>query len=102
MKTEAFQHQLESVLADFQSFRSKSQHSDLSDIPKDERQSLVTRMIAAVHRISGTESTYSKEIDRILAQLPYIHKHTSSIAGEQIVGRERRERVSYHNWSGDA
>src|SRR5689334_13773372 len=22
--------------------------------------------------------------------------------GEQIVGRERRERVSHHNWSGDA
>jgi hypothetical protein len=23
-------------------------------------------------------------------------------AAEQIVGRERRERVSHHNWSGDA
>jgi len=22
--------------------------------------------------------------------------------GEQIVGRERRERVSHHDWSGDA
>ncbi len=81
MKTEAFEQQLESILGEFRSFKSKSQHDDLSDLPKDERQALVSRMIAAVRRIAGTDSTYSKEIDRILAQLPYIHKHTSSIAG---------------------
>jgi hypothetical protein len=29
----------------------------------------------------------------------YVHAFT---AVEQLVGRERRERVSHHDWSGDA
>jgi len=79
--TEAFQTQMEALVKEFQSFQSRSQHSDLSDLPKHERQALVTRTIAAVHRISGTESTYAKEIDRLLIKLPHLHEHTTSIAG---------------------
>jgi hypothetical protein len=61
--------------------QSKSQHKDLSDLSKSDRQSLVTRAIASVHRISGMNSTYSLEIKRIIEKLPHLHTHTSSIIG---------------------
>jgi hypothetical protein len=32
----------------------------------------------------------------------FLHRVQISGAIEQIVGRERRERVSHHDWSGDA
>ena len=61
--------------------QAKSQHKDLSDLPKVDRQSLVTRSIVAVHRITGVNSTYSLEIERIIKELPPLHLHTSSIMG---------------------
>lgn len=73
--------QLESVIKEYQSFKPRSQYNDLSDLPKDERQALVTRAIAAVHRISGAGSPYSLDIERILIKLPHLHDHTSSIVG---------------------
>ena len=61
--------------------RSASKYEDLSDLPEDERQSLVTRTVAAVHYISGRTSTYSAEIARILKGNPQLHVHTSPIIG---------------------
>jgi hypothetical protein len=84
LNTDAFEKQLEAVLKDFQAFQSNSKYDDLSDLPKHERQALITRAIAAVHRIAGTGSTYAKEIDRLLVKLPHLHEHTTSIAG--VVG----------------
>ena len=81
MKADALEKQLEAVLDDFHLLRSQSIQNDLSDKPKHERQALVSRMVAAVHRLSGTNSTYSQEIDRLLKQFPYLHDHTTSIAG---------------------
>ncbi len=59
----------------------RSEHNDLSDLPKSDRQSLVTRSVAAIHRITGTNSTYSIEIERLIKQSPHLHIHTSSILG---------------------
>jgi len=84
LNTDVFEKQLEAILKDFQSLRSNSKHNDLSDLPKNERQALVTRAIAAVHRIAGTTSTYAKEIERLLIKLPHLHDHTTSIQG--VVG----------------
>ena len=42
---------------------------------------MITKSIAAIHRISGATSTYSIEVNRILVQMPEIHLHTSSIMG---------------------
>lgn len=84
METKAFQTQLEALVSEFKSFQSRSQYDDLSDLPEYERQALVTRAIAAVHRISGAGSIYSKEIDRLLVKLPQLHEHMTSIAG--VVG----------------
>lgn len=81
MNTAVFQAQLDTVLMEYDSFRSKSQYKDLSDLPKVDRQALVTKGIAAVHRISGKNSPYSADINRIIEKHPYLHDHTSSIMG---------------------
>lgn len=78
---ELLTRQLDEVISDFAAMRTASQHKDLSDLPKDDRQGLMTRAVAAVHRISGQESTYSAEIKRIVTQNPAIHVHASSVIG---------------------
>lgn len=73
--------QLDALLNKHSELQKASKHNDLSDLSKVERQSLVTRSLAAIHRISGKDSTYSNEIERILEQSPSLHRHTSSIMG---------------------
>lgn len=77
----SFEAQLDGIIAAHVAMQKEAQHNDLSDLPKDERQSLVTQAIAAVHRISGPTSTYSVEMQRILAKDHQLHLHTSSIIG---------------------
>jgi len=72
---------LNSILEEYKSFQAKSKHNDLSDLPKADRQSLVTRGIAAINQITGSTSVYAAEINRILVQTPKLHLHTSSIMG---------------------
>lgn len=81
MNSDIFLNQLSSLIQEYESFRQSARHQDLSDLPKSDRQSLITKSIAAIHRISGTTSTYSVEVNRILVQMPEIHLHTSSIMG---------------------
>lgn len=81
MDNSIFVNQLDSLLKEYESLQQGSMHNDLSDLPKSDRQSLITRSIAAIHRISGPNSTYASEITRILAQLRELHMHTSSIMG---------------------
>jgi len=78
---EIFEQQLDAVLNEFAAFAAKSQHDDLSDLPKADRQALVTKAIAAIHRISGTNSTYATEVERLLKSLSHLHMHTTSILG---------------------
>jgi hypothetical protein len=81
MDKQFFIEQLDKIISAYEQMKAQSQHNDLSDLSKSDRQSLVSRSIASIHRISGVNSTYSHEIERILKQLPAIHKHTSSIIG---------------------
>jgi hypothetical protein len=81
MDYKVFIKQLDDLIGIHATMRQGSQHNDLSDLPKEDRQSLVTRTIAAIHRITGANSTFSQEIERILKQDPYLHKHTSSLIG---------------------
>lgn len=81
LNTAILERQLSSVLEEFESFRAKSKHDDLSDLPKSDRQALVTRAISAVRRIGGDASAYSREVDRLLKSLPLLHLHTTSIIG---------------------
>jgi hypothetical protein len=73
--------QLESILKDFASLQAKSSHDDLSDTPKHERQALITRSVAAVHRIAGPNSAYAAELARIFQSLAQIHMHMTSVIG---------------------
>jgi len=80
VKAENLEQQLQVIIEQFDAFERKSQHDDLSDLPKHERQALVTRAISAVRR-TGEKSAYSKEVDRLLKELPLLHTHTTSIIG---------------------
>ena len=81
MELAIYSKQLESLLGMYSQMQNQSQHNDLSDLPKADRQSLVTSSIAAIHRITGENSTYSKEIKRIQTDSPKLHSHTSGIMG---------------------
>jgi hypothetical protein len=76
-----FQAQLDRIIADHAVMRQKSRHDDLSDLLEEDRQSLVTRAISAVHRTSGVTSPYSKDIERIVTSSPLLHVHTAPIIG---------------------
>jgi hypothetical protein len=88
MDYSVFVKQLDSLLDAYKALQLKSKHNDLSDLPKSERQSLVTRAIAAIHRAGGPQSTYSLEVERILRQNPHLHTHTSPIMGVILALRE--------------
>lgn len=76
-----FIKQLDELLSKHAEMSARSQHNDLSDLSKVERQSLVARSVAAVHRVTGANSTYSVQIQKIQKKWPHIHLHTSSIIG---------------------
>ena len=91
MNNDIFKKQLDSIIQMFDDMGKNSAHKDLSDLPKADRQSLVTRAIASVHRISGANSTYSSEIQRIIEKQPVLHLHTSSVIGVVKALREDLE-----------
>lgn len=76
-----FIKQLDALIELHKSLQQQSKLNDLSDLPKQDRQSLVTRTIAAIHRITGSSSIYSKDIKRVLDEIRYLHLHTSPIIG---------------------
>lgn len=73
--------QLEKLIDTHIQMQRNSAYKDLSDLPKEDRQSLITSSISAIHRISGENSTYSKEINKIQQLNPYLHTHTSEVLG---------------------
>ena len=81
MNNQAFIQQLESVVNAYESLRAKAKNKDLSDQPKDERQAVVTQARASVTRVSGPQSPYSLDIERLIKESPYLHTHTSSVLG---------------------
>lgn len=81
MDTTILEKQLDDIINSYLALQRKSQHKDLSDLPKHERQSLVTRAIAAISRITGNNSSYMIDVQRTLNNLPQVHLHTSSIIG---------------------
>jgi len=83
-----FIKQLDDLIRLYKTMRSQSQYEDLSELPKPDRQSLVTRAVAAIHRITGVNSTYSNEVERILKLSPQLHVHMTSIIGVTQALRE--------------
>ncbi len=81
MGNQQYIKQLEELINLYNTMRNLSQYADLSDQPKQDRQSLITRTIAAIYRISGKESIYSKEVHRNLEKDPELNAHTTVIIG---------------------
>lgn len=76
-----FIKQLEEILAEFNALSARSVHDDLSDLPDHENQALVTKTVAAIHRIAGPNSSYGTEIKRVLTHRPHMHLHISPVIG---------------------
>lgn len=73
--------QLDALLTKYANLRQASQYDDLSDLPRVDRQSLVTRSRSAIFRIAGAQSTYATEVERILEGKPQLSHHTPYIVG---------------------
>jgi hypothetical protein len=88
MEIQPFVSQLDVIIAAHASMGQRSERHDLSDLPKHERQAIVTRAISAVHRISGINSSYSQEITRIQEINPQLHNNASTIIGVALALRD--------------
>ena len=65
----SFIAQLESIIVEFQGYKSKAKYDDLSDVVDNVKvQTLITQSRASVTRISGKDSIYSRQIEEILAR----------------------------------
>lgn len=74
-------NQLQRLIDTHADMQRRSQYNDLSDLPKVDRQALVSSSIAVIHRITGEKSTYSKEVQKVQSLNKYLHEHTSDIMG---------------------
>ena len=81
MKADLFIQQLDALISAFRAMQEETRHDDLWDLPALERQSLVSRVVAAIHRISGSASIYSLEVLRVIENSPILHHHTPKVIG---------------------
>ena len=63
--------QLNKIIEEYQSLKSRSQYDDLSDLPDNEIIRLTTRSRAAIERISGKNSAYYRQSEEIIANGGY-------------------------------
>jgi hypothetical protein len=59
--------QLNKIMEEYQSLRSRSQYDDLSDLLDNEIIRLITRSRASIERISGKNSVYYRQSEEIIA-----------------------------------
>lgn len=81
MNKNIFIAQLDAVSMEYAAMRERSGYNDISDLPKNDRQALVSRAIAAVRRAAGVDSAYMDDIDRLVTKHPELHIHMSSVIG---------------------
>src|SRR5262249_25935614 len=58
----AILNQIDSLLSEYNDLRPKSQHSDLSGLPREDVTALVTRIVAAIERLSPPGSRYIENV----------------------------------------
>jgi hypothetical protein len=61
-----FVAQLDRLIQQYQEMLTRSKHDDLSDLPDREVYGLITSIRAAIERVSGSGSPYTKQADKIL------------------------------------
>ena len=75
--TQQFLNQLESIIASYEALKKQSKYDDLSDLGESVAYDLITRSRAAIERISGRESVYSRQVDEALnIERKYAHDYT--------------------------
>jgi hypothetical protein len=68
--TDAFAQQLDSLIAEFDTYRKRSKYDDISDVLSDDMAvSIATRAHAAMERISGKSSIYTRRAEEIKKEI---------------------------------
>ncbi|MGD0610321.1 MAG: hypothetical protein ABSB41_02315 [Anaerolineales bacterium] len=73
--------QLNSVVETYKELGSKSKYDDLSDLGEEAALNLITRSTAAIERVSGRESVYSRQIQEILSRKTHDFDKLSMVIG---------------------
>lgn len=74
--TQQFLNQLESIITSYEGLKKQSQYDDLSDLGESVAYDLITRSRAAVERISGRVSAYSRQLEETLSiERKYVHDY---------------------------
>lgn len=80
MKTNLFIQQLDSIIETYNDMRKREGQDAFTSLLLVEIQALISKSIAAIHRISGVSSTYSLEVNRLLKLHPTAF-HATVIVG---------------------
>ena len=73
--------QLNKIMEEYQSLRSRSQYDDLSDLPDNEIIRLTTRSRASIERISEKNSVYYRQSEEIIANGGFLGYVCTQIIG---------------------
>ncbi len=74
--TQQFLDQLDSIVEAYEGLKKQSKYEDLSDLGISVAYDLITRSRAAIERISGRESAYSKQLEEVLnIERKYAHDY---------------------------
>ena len=80
--TTSFEKQLSDIIEEYASARARSKYDDCSDVLDDrDAMALVSRCIAAIRRISGNDSTYTEDAQRILGTNDHLLGHLALLVG---------------------
>lgn len=80
--SDPFKKQLNSVITEYEEARSKSQHSDASDVISNiQIIDLQTRCIAAIERIVGKRSIYYEQVVEISKKRNHVYNHVAEQIG---------------------
>ncbi len=80
--TDALAQQLDDLIAEFTSFRERSKHDDCSDVMSEEAAVAIgTRAHAAIERISGKNSVYTRRAEEILSEKAYEQLKVKRLVG---------------------
>jgi hypothetical protein len=78
----AFLRQLDDLLAEYDALRRKSKRNDLSDLPNTDTIRFITRARAAIPRITGHSSLYTRQCEEIVAnKISYPGDRVNSLVG---------------------
>ena len=79
--SEALVSQLDDIIKTYQQLRGRSKYDDLSDLKGPETHKLLTRARAAVERVSGRKSVYTRQVDAAIEKYGSSNPYNIPILG---------------------